>query len=255
MIGVQSLKPVPQIAVVIPVYNENRFVVSLIHRIEAHLKPARYIVIDDASSDDTRSLLDSLVPMLGDRLYVFSNKTNEGHGPTLIKGLTYALDQDVDAIMTLDGDGNFRIEDVKNLLDHFANSAADVAEGIRLNRKNPWFRVCGSAATNFLVQLRSHKKVQDANTPYRIYSRDSLRDYLNRLPSKKIPTPNLYFSVFSRTKNHKISFVGIRTQTNNIEQPLGVSWNQRHQSIPSLRFIKFCLKSTYSWLIHKGDLL
>ena len=67
-----------KIAIVIPVYNEEKTIISILKKVKKIGKP---IIINDCSTDETKKLL------LKNRDKFESNKSNIGYSRSLIKGL------------------------------------------------------------------------------------------------------------------------------------------------------------------------
>jgi LmbE family N-acetylglucosaminyl deacetylase len=71
------------------------------------------IVIDDGSTDGTGGIVTGLLAEYGARLHVISKSVNEGKGSALLNGMQYALEHfKFSALITIDGDGQHRPEDI-----------------------------------------------------------------------------------------------------------------------------------------------
>jgi LmbE family N-acetylglucosaminyl deacetylase len=71
------------------------------------------IVIDDGSTDGTGGIVSGLLAEYGTRLHVISRSVNEGKGSALLDGMQYALEHfQFSALITIDGDGQHRPEDI-----------------------------------------------------------------------------------------------------------------------------------------------
>src|SRR4030042_3837346 len=86
-----------KICVIIPTYNEAPAIARLVKKIKE--QGLEVVVIDDGSCDNTFRMAE------GNGARVLHNFNNEGKGASLIKGFSYALDNDFDAVITMDGDG------------------------------------------------------------------------------------------------------------------------------------------------------
>jgi polyprenyl-phospho-N-acetylgalactosaminyl synthase len=109
--------------IVIPAYNEERVMAGVIG--EAVRSGHRVVVVDDGSSDATAEI----GARTGD--VVVRHPINLGQGAALQTGITFALAQGADFIVTFDADGQHRIADVSKLLDALAEHQADFALGSR----------------------------------------------------------------------------------------------------------------------------
>src|SRR4051812_34533605 len=95
-------------AIVIPAFNEARTIRDIAQRALSQCRDV--IVIDDGSTDGTAAALSDLP------LILVRHQTNEGKGAALWDGFTRAMALGVDAVVTLDGDGQHRPEDVARLI-------------------------------------------------------------------------------------------------------------------------------------------
>ncbi|MDD5156304.1 MAG: glycosyltransferase family 2 protein, partial [Candidatus Omnitrophica bacterium] len=83
--------------VIIPTYNESPTIADLVKRIRQ--QGLEVLVVDDGSGDSTFHIAQDA----GAR--VLKNPVNMGKGVSLIRGFDYALANDFDAVITMDGDG------------------------------------------------------------------------------------------------------------------------------------------------------
>jgi len=97
------VNPQPEIAVIVPVYNEAENVALLAEEIDAALTGRSFemIFVDDASSDDTAQVLTGLKTKYPE-LRVISHRANAGQSRAVRSGVMAAK---APIIATLDGDG------------------------------------------------------------------------------------------------------------------------------------------------------
>lgn len=235
------------VAVVMPAYNEEagipgflREIVSAMTGVDVHL-----FVADDCSTDRTRAVLDRLAHELP--LTVLPGETNSGHGPTTLRALVAGLDSKADVIVAVDGDGQFVGSDMRALVDMLIMREADVIEGVRTGRDDPLFRRATSWATRSLVQVRAHERPQDANTPLRVYRPEVLVRFLAAVPPDAM-TPNLLFSALTRTWRLVVLEVPVSSIPRRGGDPGGSSWRAKRHSLPSRRYVNFCVKAGRQWV-------
>jgi len=108
------------LAVVIPAFNEATTIIEVVS--EAR-QLGVVIVIDDGSEDATAELARSAGAI------VLKMTNNTGYESALEAGVRYAVDEQYDFLLTMDADGQHRIESAQNLL--AALGTADVAIGTR----------------------------------------------------------------------------------------------------------------------------
>lgn len=83
------------------------------------------VVVNDGSSDDTAAVLRELP------VKIVTHLVNLGAGAAMQTGLTYALRQGAEYILTFDADGQHRIEDALGLLQELCSGNCDVVYGSR----------------------------------------------------------------------------------------------------------------------------
>lgn len=237
------------VIVTMPVFNEEAGIVHFLEEIIESLSNYHLslIIVDDSSSDfTTRRIKEfkSKYPDLG--LTLIENEENLGHGPSTLKGIAFALTIDGDAILTVDGDGQFLGNEMALALDSFFSSQVDVLEGVRVNRSEPFFRKISTGAVQFLVWSRSHKLPADGNTPLRIYQRARLVELVSRLPANLL-IPNVFISTYSRVQNWNVFEMRVTSIPSRGSASLGSTWKQRYAHLPSKRFLKFCLTAFLQW--------
>jgi len=74
-----------------------------------------------------------------------------------------------------------------------------------------------------------------------------LESILKVLPYTAI-TPNLLISVLSRTSGFSINEVPVISIPRRGGDPRGSTWRARRESLPSRRFVKFCILAGVQWI-------
>lgn len=234
------------IVLVLPVYNEEAVIRELVLEFLSSHPKLTVIVVDDCSKDGSAKTLESI----GDsRLIIVKNEKNLGHGLSVVKGLSHALKIGAKIVVTADGDGNYFIEDVLNMISTLEKNDLQVVEGVRVSRNDPWFRRLSSFVTRLLVRIRSKHRTEDANTPFHAFSSDTLREILLLIPESGRVIPNIYISSLIRSRAVNFASVDIVENHRKKANPLGVTWNQRNPNIPSKKYIIFCYRALYNWFM------
>jgi glycosyltransferase involved in cell wall biosynthesis len=141
-----------RIAVVVPAYNEARWIAETVRRMPAFVD--HVIVVDDASRDATASE----AARAGDaRVEVVRHASNRGVGAAIVTGYrrARALDADVAAVMA--GDGQMHPDDLARVALPLVRDEADYVKGDRLGhpgvfRAMPPARLAGTAALAWLTR-------------------------------------------------------------------------------------------------------
>jgi glycosyltransferase involved in cell wall biosynthesis len=135
----------PRVSVVIPVYNERKTIEEILVRVQAVELEKEIVVIDDASTDGTRDLLDQIsqstqqspavfvLPTTGrqlrtDNIRVLTQTPNQGKGAALRRGMKEARGE---MILIQDADLEYDPQDYHALLDPISRGLADVVYGSR----------------------------------------------------------------------------------------------------------------------------
>src|SRR5277367_5575781 len=97
------------VAVVIPAFNEALAIAGVVERCLA--TGFKVIVVDDGSSDQTAAIVGRY------KVALLRHAENRGKGAALLTGVAHALARGAQQIVTLDGDGQHRPEDIGRLVD------------------------------------------------------------------------------------------------------------------------------------------
>ena len=150
-------------AVVIPAYNEAATIRDLAER--ALRVCAQVIVVDDGSTDATARMLDGLAVRL------LRNERNLGKAASLWRGAQAALTLGVDAIVTLDGDGQHAPEDIPRLIAAAEQNPGSIVIGARLadRRAIPKLRYFGNRVAVFWLSWACGQRLDDSQSGFRVY--------------------------------------------------------------------------------------
>ena len=153
------------VAVVIPAYNEERFIGSVVLKVRRY--PVTVIVVDDGSADDTADVA------LAAGATVIRHPCNQGKGKALHSGFAAARKLHPAAIVMIDGDGQHLPEQMETLVRPILEDEADIVIGSRYLEKAqgvPSHRVMGHWFFNQLTRATSGVKASDSQSGYRAFS-------------------------------------------------------------------------------------
>jgi glycosyltransferase involved in cell wall biosynthesis len=154
-----------QVVVVIPAYNEERFIGSVVIKLLRY--PVMVIVVDDGSSDDT-----ALIARLAGATVV-RHPVNRGKGVALNTGLRLGRQFRPSAIVTLDADGQHLPEQLARVVGPVLQGQADLVVGSRYLQSAlgvPPLRRLGHRFFNRLTRLLTGVPVSDTQSGYRAFS-------------------------------------------------------------------------------------
>ncbi len=113
----------PRILVAIPVFNEQRYVASVLSRVLA--QTPEVLVIDDGSTDDTPLLL------ARQPVEVIRHAVNRGYGQSMIDAFRWASCYGYDWLVTMDCDEQHEPESLPDFFQAAASGDCDVISGSR----------------------------------------------------------------------------------------------------------------------------
>ncbi len=174
----------PDLAVVMPVYNEAANIAAVLSEWFSCLRIVcpNFILfaVNDGSKDDTAEILASLKKELGPRLRVV-NKTNSGHGLTCREGYELALAEGAKWIFQIDSDGQCDPAFFHTLYRN--RPEQDCVFGYRRTRDDGLGRVIISHCCRLLLWLVTGTYLTDPNVPYRLMRAKALRKALRQVPA------------------------------------------------------------------------
>jgi glycosyltransferase involved in cell wall biosynthesis len=153
----------PRFAVVIPAFNEVATIADVVARA---LKSSPWvIVIDDGSTDGTAAQLRRLA------VEVLRNDTNQGKASAIWRGAEHAIAHGADAVITLDGDGQHRPEDIPRLLEVARHHPNDLVLGARALQPDaaPKLRRFANHFADFWISIAAGYRVRDSQSGFRYY--------------------------------------------------------------------------------------
>ena len=164
---------VPELSVVVPVYDEEDGLDALLAEIVAAVgdDPARVeiIVVDDGSRDGTPRLLAAWRERCP-ALRVLTLAENSGQSAAMACGFAHAR---ADRVVSLDGDGQSDPADIPRLaalLDHH-----DLVCGIRRRRRDGPVKRWGSRLANAVRRLATGDRIVDIGCSLKAYHREPLQ--------------------------------------------------------------------------------
>lgn len=241
------------VALAIPAYNEADGIAGFLGDLDAVLtKLAQrhcFVVVNDCSTDSTAEVLDALGPGLAGELISMTNRTNSGHGPTVLNAYRGALDTGAEWILQVDGDGQFEAEDI-GLLFSAARAGSKVVTGQRTTRFDPWYRRVVTATLPVALRVGFGVRRRDVNCPLRLYSRDALSPIIDKVPPDSL-TPHVLMTILESRSHHQHSEIEVRHRPRRGHSEVGSTWRDGKNLVMPIKLIRF-LKASVIQLIRFG---
>lgn len=162
------------LSVIIPVYNEESNVATVLRRVRGVPMRKEIIVVDDGSTDQTAGELQDALNEQGDLLIVHQAMINMGKGTAIRIGLKYARG---DVVLIQDADLEYAPEDYVALIDPIRGGEADVVYGNRFHRSIPGMAFKFRLANMILATMATvlfGQRIPDEATAYKVFRRDLL---------------------------------------------------------------------------------
>ncbi len=167
----------PTLSIVIPVYNERRYLLAVLQRVEEAVLPAglgrQVVIVDDASTDGTRDLIMELRRKRRD-LKIVLRKKNRGKGAALRAGFVKATGE---FVLIQDADFEYDPGDYSALLEPLLDGRADVVFGSRFNdpAAHPGLHRAANRLLTRLSNLTTGLHLTDMECCYKAFRRQVLR--------------------------------------------------------------------------------
>jgi glycosyltransferase involved in cell wall biosynthesis len=153
---------------IIPCYNEERSIGSVI------LKTKRFVnqvlVVDDGSNDETKRIAKDAGAV------VISHKKNRGKGAAIRTGFQYALENDFDYVVTIDGDGQHNPVEIPDLLSNVMHNGHDISIGYRVGTDSemPTWRRVGKRVLDYTTSMGTGGFVTDSQCGFRAFNKKAV---------------------------------------------------------------------------------
>ncbi len=173
-----GIYPIPEgfkLSVVMPVYNEERWVREVVRRVRAVPIPKEIVIVEDCSTDGTRAVLKELEAECDD-LRVFYQPHNQGKGAALREGFRRATG---DVIIVQDSDLEYDPSEYPKLIQPILENKADVVYGSRFigdtHRVLYFWHSIGNHVLTLMSNLFTDLNLTDMETCYKVFRREVLQ--------------------------------------------------------------------------------
>jgi glycosyltransferase involved in cell wall biosynthesis len=184
---------VRDVFVVMPAYNAGATIERVFDRIpeEARRRVARYVVVNDGSTDDTEAALIRLQTKYP-TLVVLRHDRNRGYGVAMKTLLGYARAEGADVTVVLHADGQYSPEKIPELLEPFDAGEADIVQGSRLAGGGggalrggmPLYKLMANKALTALENWAFGMRLAEYHSGYMLYGRRALLE----IPFERLAT-------------------------------------------------------------------
>jgi glycosyltransferase involved in cell wall biosynthesis len=164
-----------KILIVIPAFNEEEQIATVILQVKQQVPGAEILVVNDGSSDGTEQ------EALACGATVLSHPFNMGYGVALQTGYKYARRYGFDYVLQMDGDGQHDPQFLRTLLAEAKEGKVDVVIGSRFlgggEYHVPLLRRAGMLLFGFIASQLSRQKITDPTSGYQVLGRRAIEFY------------------------------------------------------------------------------
>lgn len=196
---------------VMPAYNEAENIEEtikqwypVVEKLQEGGTESKLVIANDGSKDNTFAIMKGMK----DKYPLFEplDKSNSGHGATVLFLYRYAISNGADYVFQTDSDGQTNPEEFWQMWDN--REKYDFQIGNRLGRQDGCSRVFVTKTLRFVVWLMFHEWVTDANTPFRLMSTGKLQPIMDVIPHDYFLC-NVAISAIAVKWNYKIGWYKI----------------------------------------------
>ena len=165
-----------KLSIVIPCYNEENHITALVEKVlQSPIKDKEIIVVDDCSTDNTRTVLeDKIKPLVSKIIY---HEKNGGKGAALRTGFKAATG---DVVIIQDADLEYDPMEYPKVVQPIFDGDADVVYGSRFARGSHyenayWQNILANKGLTFLSNCFTGLHITDMETCYKAFRRDIIQ--------------------------------------------------------------------------------
>ncbi|TAL91335.1 MAG: glycosyltransferase family 2 protein [Rhodanobacter sp.] len=163
-----------QLSIILPAKNEAPALTALLPQLRAAHPDAEIIVVDDGSTDDTRSVCQN------NNVSCLSSPYSMGNGAAIKRGARAASG---DILVFMDGDGQHDPADVKRLLDQLSRGYDMVVGARDWGSQAGVGRGLANTLYNWLASRMTGHPILDLTSGFRAVHADKFREFLHLLPN------------------------------------------------------------------------
>ena len=159
-----------KITVGIPAYNEEKNIAKII--VQLKKVADQILVCDDGSTDSTSEIAESLGAI------VIKHPKNLGYGSAIRSIFLKSREINAEILVTIDADGQHKIEDVKKVTKPIVDGQADISIGSRFLEEGdnaPKYRKLGINIITKVTNSSLSEKITDAQSGFRAYNNKVLQ--------------------------------------------------------------------------------
>ena len=187
---------VPELSLVIPVYNGSRTIGTLVEQTPKIFGSISFeiVLVNDGSEDESETVCIQLAEKFPQNVTFVHLSRNFGEHSAVLAGFTEARGR---YVAVLDDDGQNPPEEVVRMLDELKRRNYDVVYGHYIEKKHSWFRNLGSRFNDRIATLMLHKPKDLYLSSFKVMN----RFLVNEITKYRGPYPYTDGLIYRVTRN------------------------------------------------------
>ena len=196
--------------IIIPVYNSDIYLKELLSQIKGIQGKSSSYDLNVAVVDDGSAPPVEMRDVSGLEVEWIRHPQNRGKGAALKTGFNHFLNEDVDPIISMDGDLQHPTKFIPEFLQMYQTGNFDVIIGSRKRNPKimPFHRIVSNTLTSLIISALIRQWVPDSQCGYRLYSREVIETIQPEENRFHLESEML---IRSGWKNYRIGHVSIPT--------------------------------------------
>ena len=191
------MSEIPECTIIIPAYNEEEGIRSVINGLKRMRDKCVILVVDDGSTDNTFKYASE------SGVRVVHHPYNKGYGAALKTGIRNAK---TDVVLLMDADGQHRPDDACKILQYM--DEYDMVVGSRTNNSNvSLLRKPGKKILSVIANYLSGTDIPDLNSGFRALKKSVAMDFMHILPNSFSFTTTITLATL--TSGYSVKYVPI----------------------------------------------
>lgn len=166
--------------IIIPAFNESESLLEVIKDIKENAPDYDYVVVNDASTDNTKNICEE------NGIHFLDLASNMGIGGAVQTGYRYALYEDYDIAVQLDGDGQHGAASLPFMEEKMLSEDADMVIGSRFIDKEGFqstkLRRAAIKYFTWLIRVCTNQTITDPTSGLRLCNKRTIKQFASLYP-------------------------------------------------------------------------